>query len=241
MSVAASAQAPSAANGTKARPLSPRAELVFTVGLYLAMATFAVAVCGLMIVAGASTREGRDGRGERRGKRERERERERKRLKVSAFPGFQLLVVLFSCVTTREKNPTNTPTHPHTHTDVENTSWLSHTTLGAKVRPLLTRKPFLVGGFFNTGAFGAVMAYARLHEHQRYLEDEREKEAAAATRAVRQARATPCQGGRPAGVRAAARANTAVATAPGSRVSRPHHRHISSGSRRRWVSGTSKR
>ena len=181
MSVAASAQAPSAANGTKARPLSPRAELVFTVGLYLSMATFAVAVCGLMIVAGASTREGRDGRGERRGKRDRERERERKRLKVSAFPGFQLLVVLFSCVTTREKNPTNTPTHPHTHTDVENTSWLSHTTLGAKVRPLLTRKPFLVGGFFNTGAFGAVMAYARLHEHQRYLEDEREKEAAAAS------------------------------------------------------------
>jgi len=40
---------------------------------------------------------------------------------------------------------------------------------------LLTRKPFLVGGFFNTGAFGAVMAYARLHEHQRYLEDEEEK------------------------------------------------------------------
>lgn len=40
---------------------------------------------------------------------------------------------------------------------------------------MLTRKPFLVGGFFNTGAFGAAMAYARLHEHQRYLEDEREK------------------------------------------------------------------
>lgn len=64
--------------------------------------------------------------------------------------------------------------------DVENTSFLSHTTLGARVRPLLTRKPFLVGGFFNTGAFGAVMAYARLHEHQRHLDDEKEKKDAAA-------------------------------------------------------------
>ena len=67
----------------------------------------------------------------------------------------------------------------HARTDVENTSFLSHTTLGAKVRPLLTRKPFLVGGFFNTGAFGAVMAYARLHEHKRALDDEKEKKEAA--------------------------------------------------------------
>lgn len=37
-----------------------------------------------------------------------------------------------------------------------------------------------MGGFFNTGAFGAVMAYARLHEHQRHLDDEKEKKAAAA-------------------------------------------------------------
>lgn len=80
-----------------------------------------------------------------------------------------MLVVLFSRVS--RQTPTNS------NTDVENTSWLSHTTLGAKVRPLLTRKPFLVGGFFNTGAFGAVMAFARLQEHQRYLEDERAKEA----------------------------------------------------------------
>lgn len=64
-------------------------------------------------------------------------------------------------------------------TDVENTSYLSHTTVGARVRPLLAQKPFLVGGFFNTAAFGAVMAYARLHEHQRYLAEKREKDAAA--------------------------------------------------------------
>lgn len=74
----------------------------------------------------------------------------------------------FNCRRTKKKKTQN-------FTDVENTSYLSHTTLGARVRPLLTRKPFLVGGFFNTGAFGAVMAYARLHEHQRYLEDEEEK------------------------------------------------------------------
>ena len=73
----------------------------------------------------------------------------------------------FNCRRTKKKT--------QNFTDVENTSYLSHTTLGARVRPLLTRKPFLVGGFFNTGAFGAVMAYARLHEHQRYLEDEEEK------------------------------------------------------------------
>ena len=67
MSVAvASAQAaPTAANnGIKpARPLSPRAKFVYTIGLYLAMATCAVAVCGLMIVAGPSPREWRDGGG----------------------------------------------------------------------------------------------------------------------------------------------------------------------------------
>lgn len=62
---------------------------------------------------------------------------------------------------------------------MDNTSYFSHTILGARVRPFLTQKPFLVGGFFNTAAFGAVMAYSRLHEHQRYIEDQREKDAAA--------------------------------------------------------------
>jgi hypothetical protein len=63
MSVAASAQAPPAianADAKPARPLSPRARLAYTVGLYLAMATFAVAMCGLMIVAGESTGEPSD-------------------------------------------------------------------------------------------------------------------------------------------------------------------------------------
>ena len=58
MPLAASAQAPPAANAAKpARLLSPRARLAYIVGLYLAMATFAVAVCGLMIVAGEKWRD----------------------------------------------------------------------------------------------------------------------------------------------------------------------------------------
>lgn len=58
MSVAASAPAPQAANASKkpARPLSPQARIAYTIGLYVAMATFAVAVCGLIIVAGESVR-----------------------------------------------------------------------------------------------------------------------------------------------------------------------------------------
>ena len=66
------------ANAIKpARPLSPRAKLAYTVGLYLAMATFAVAVLGLMIVAG-----------EREMEMEERRERERGRKKAQLRPYF---------------------------------------------------------------------------------------------------------------------------------------------------------
>lgn len=58
MSVAASAPAPQAANAASkpARPLTKNAKIAYTVGLYLAMATFAIALCGLMIVAGEGVR-----------------------------------------------------------------------------------------------------------------------------------------------------------------------------------------
>lgn len=88
MSVAATTPAPpQPANGIKPpRPLSPNAKIAYTIGLYLAMALFAVAVCGLMIVAGASREsywkvDDEIGGGEREGRR-------KKRLRFFQLPSY---------------------------------------------------------------------------------------------------------------------------------------------------------
>lgn len=74
--------------------------------------------------------------------------------------------------------------------DVENTSYLSHTGLGARARPLLHSKPFVVGGLFNVGAFGAILAYSRIHEHQRAVADGRERDASSSPKSRQERRRT---------------------------------------------------